>query len=169
MKVTPPITHNKQKYWILLIIFLVLVTILVYSSKSLLIRRVWFIVRPMPIPEYLTRVWPEPGSSIPVGEFNRSMGLIPRSGEVCFDLKRGFLLDSDPNDWSIDVFQHFELRINGKLPADFLPNQIGRFSIDSYSHVCWNVVLQPGDYLVELAINGEINKKYEWAFSIIEN
>ncbi len=167
MKVNPPITHNKQRYWILLSIFLVLVTILAYSLKSLSIRRTWLIAQPMPIPEYLTRVRPRPGSSTSVDEFNRS--IIPHWGEVCFNLKSGFLLDPDPNKLSLDVFQHFELRINGKLPPAYLPDQAESYSIDPYGHVCWNVVLQPGDYLVELIINGEMNKKYEWAFSIIEN
>lgn len=120
---------------------------------------------PDPIPWYFDAVWPEPGSALSLDEFQKYV-----MGGPCFEVSSDGLLGLSFED--SDSFERMSLLVNGYQPANY-PAKGPKggptvWTVDNVKLICWSVPFTPGEYLIEIKIEGIITEEYAWAFRINE-
>ena len=161
-----PIGKRNLFQWALVFIVVLLIVGLYLTANSVSFRRVTLFTKPQPLPLLIDSVWPAPGSTIPYSDFSEPNQLRRIPG-ICIRLSQNEKLGITSQDLLPEVTT---LMING-VPALHYHSEGVMLVLPGdpeWPETCWSVPLQPGQYLVELNIEGSSIVNYDWAFQITQ-
>jgi hypothetical protein len=170
----------------LIVVIALGIAVLVFTSirdHDFQMRRAALLSRPIPTPAWVQALGPVPGETVPIESAVYGVGIEnrfwPGAGVICAQIDSVITNITSPdqllsqvtiklNEGSVQEAGAGRLRWGTQsVPGSILPS---RAKQTSSLNVCWRMILDPGEYLVELQVTQgqEPPLVYSWAFRLTE-